>query len=154
MLDHTDQDEALGKALREAEYASLTRRAVTDNSRALIDDVRRQIMDYEVQHGLRKRKRIGKARAFIHALEGFVGDLLEAISQKERAAGWVYRSVAPGSFTNDGAVSFRDFGAIRAALRALGLMEERPAVAHWIEAFGQQFPQNRKATRYRATVRL
>jgi hypothetical protein len=110
-------------------------------------------MDYEVQHGLRKRKRVGKTLAFIRALEGFIGDLLEATAHKERAAGWVYRSVAPGSFTGD-AVSFRDFDAIRAALRALGLMEERPAVAHWIEAFGQQFPQNRKATRFRATARL
>jgi hypothetical protein len=153
MLDHTDQDETLGKALRDAEYASLTRHAVTDNSHALIDDVRRQIVDYEVQHGLRKRKRVGKTLAFIRALEGFVGDLLEAIAHKDRAAGWVYRSVAPGSFTGD-AVSFRDFDAIRAALRALGLMEERPAVAHWIEAFGQQFPQNRKATRFRATAQL
>jgi len=59
MLDHTDQDTALGKALREAEYAALTRRAVTDNGRTLIDDVHRQIVDYELQHGLRKRRRVG-----------------------------------------------------------------------------------------------
>ena len=114
MLDHTDQDTARGKALRDAEYASLTRRAVTDNSRALIDDVHRQIVEYEVQHGLRKRRRVGKARAFIHALEGFVGDLLEAAAHKERAGGWVYRSVAPGSFTDE-VISYRDFNAIRVA---------------------------------------
>jgi hypothetical protein len=153
MLDHTDQDKSLGKALRDAEYASLTRRAVTDNSRALIDDVHRQVVDYEVQHRPRKRRRIGKARAFVHALEGFVGDLLEAIAHKERAAGWVYRSVAPGSFTDEVA-SYRDFIAIRVASVALGLVEETPAITHWNEGFGRQFVQRRFTTRFRATARL
>jgi hypothetical protein len=56
MLDHTDQDKALGKALRDAEYASLTRHAVTDNGHALTDDVHQQLVDYEAQHGTRKRR--------------------------------------------------------------------------------------------------
>jgi hypothetical protein len=153
MLDHTAQDKSLGKALRDAEYASLTRRAVTDNSRALIDDVHRQVVDYEVQHRLRKRRRIGKARAFIRALEGFVGDLLEALAHKERAAGWVRRSVAPGSFTDE-VVSYRDFNAIRVASLALGLVEETAAISHWNEAFGQQFVQRRYTKRFRATAQL
>jgi hypothetical protein len=153
MLDHTDQDKALGKALRDAEYASLTRRAVTDNSRAIIDDVHRQIVDYEKQHGIRKRRRVGKALAFIRALEGFVGDLLEAAAHKERAAGWVHRSVAPGSFTDE-VVSYRDFKAIRAAAVALEFVEETPGVVHWAEGFGQQFALRRYTTRFRAAARL
>jgi len=54
MLDHTDEDEALGKAqvLRDdAEYASLTRHAVTDNGRTLIDPVRQQIDDLVLSRG-------------------------------------------------------------------------------------------------------
>jgi hypothetical protein len=121
MLDHADQDSSHdGKALRNAQYASLTSRAVTDNSRTLVDDIYQRAVHYEVQHGLRKRKRVGKERAFIHALEGFVADLLKAVGRKEQAAGWVRRPVTPRSFSKE-AVSSRDFHALRVGLVALGL---------------------------------
>jgi hypothetical protein len=152
MLDHLDQDEAHARALREADYAPLTRRAVTANSRALIDDIYQQIVDHEVQQGTRKRKRVGKAPAFVRALEGFVGDLLDAF-KCERAAGWVRRSVTPRSFTNT-AVSFRDFDALREALVALGLVEEKRGVQHWAEGFTGPFPLKRFDTRFRATAQL
>lgn len=156
MLDHTETDgtvatRADAKALRNAQYASLTSRAVTDNSHALIDDLYQRVTDYEIQHGLRKRKRVGKQRAFSHALEGFLGDLLEALGRQEHSAGWVRRPVTPRSFTSD-AVSFRDFDALRAALVALGLVEEAPAVQHW--GFGGQIVLKRFATRFRATAQL
>src|SRR5262249_6516288 len=105
MLDHTDQEGAHAKALRNADFASLSRRAVTDSGRTLIDDIYRQIVDYEARSGTRKRHRVGKARAFIRALEGFVGDLLWALGRKEPAAAWVYRPVTQRSFTDD-AVKF------------------------------------------------
>jgi hypothetical protein len=77
MLDHADQDNSHdGKALRdEAEYASLTRRAATDNSRVLVDQVLRLITRTEP----RERQRGAKANAsFRQAVEGFLGDLLAA----------------------------------------------------------------------------
>jgi hypothetical protein len=54
MLDHTETDGTVStpadaKALRNAQHASLASRAVTDNSRALIDDIYQQVTDYEVQ---------------------------------------------------------------------------------------------------------
>jgi hypothetical protein len=148
MLEHTDKDRA--KALRNAEYASLTRRAVTANSHALIDEVYQRVAEYEIQNGLRKRKRVDKAREFIHALEGFVGDLLEALGQKERTGGWVYRAVTPRSFTNDG-VSFGDFEALRKSLVSLALVEEVPAVQFWGHFGSGPFVAKRFATRFRAT---
>src|SRR6266481_896483 len=111
MLDQTDHDKALGnaQALRDdAEYASLARRAVTDNGRALIDAVRQQVEDWEAQQG-RERKRLRKDPVFARAIEGLVGDLLEALARKEHTDGWVRRSVGRDAFTGDDAVSFRDF---------------------------------------------
>ena len=54
MLDIIDEDKALSEALRDAEYASFTSRAVTDNSRALVDEVLRLITEAE----MRKRRRV------------------------------------------------------------------------------------------------
>ena len=101
MLDHTDQDTSQGETLGDdAEYASLTRRAATDNSRALVNDVLRLITEAEP----RKRKRGRRADTFRQANEGFVGDLLAA------TGGWVYRPVGRSHFTDD-VVSYRNFTA-------------------------------------------
>jgi hypothetical protein len=122
---------ARGEALRDdAEYASLTRRAATDNSRALVDDVLRMITEAET----RKRQRVSRAEAFTHAVEGFLGDLLAA------RGGWVYRPVGRSHFTDD-EVSYRNFTAVREALKKLGLLDEIP----WVADFG------RTATRFSAT---
>jgi hypothetical protein len=153
MLEHTEQDVARAKALRSAEYASLTRRAVTANSHALIDEVYRRVAEYEIQNGLRKRKRADKAQAFIDALEGFVGDLLEALGQKELSEGWVYRAVTARYFTDD-AVSFRDFEALRNALVPLALVEEAKAVQFWGDFGSGPFVAKRFSTRFRATKQL
>jgi hypothetical protein len=153
MLEHTEQNVARAKALRNAEYASLTRRAVTANSHALIDEVYQQVAEYEIQNGLRKRKRVDKAQAFIDALEGFLGDLLEALGQKERTEGWVYRAVTPRSFTND-RVSFRDFEALRKSLVPLALVEEVPAIQFWGDFGSGPFVAKRFSTRFRATEQL
>jgi hypothetical protein len=141
------------KSAAHAEYASLTKRAVTANSHALIDEVSQRVAEYEIQNGLRKRKRVDKARAFVQALEGFVGDLLEALGQKERTEGWVRRPVTARSFTKDG-VSFRDFEALRRALVPLALVEESPGVQHWGDFGTGAFVAKRFSTRFRATKQL
>jgi hypothetical protein len=146
-------DEDKGRTLRDAEYASLTRRAATENSHALIENVHRKIVDHEAQQGTRKRKRVGKTMAFVRALEGVIGDLLSVLGRKEYAKAWVYRSVTPRSFTND-AVSSRDFNAIRRAMLALGLMEEAPGVDHWGDFGDGAFVIKRFSTRFRATPQL
>ena len=142
MLDHTDRDEAHAKALRDAEYASLTCRAETENAHAFVDDVLRQIVGTEE----RKRQRVSKAGAFRQAAEGFLADLLLTIGHDER---WVYRPVSQRHFTDD-VVSYRDFTALRMALKTLGLLEEARGVQHWSE-FGVI---RGWATRFRATPRL
>ena len=74
MLDQADEDQALDtpQVLRDdAKYASLTRRAVTDNGRALIAAVCQQVEGWEARQGTRKRKRLSKAPAFARAIEGF-----------------------------------------------------------------------------------
>jgi hypothetical protein len=131
MLDHTDQDNVIGKALRNADYASLTRHAATDDSRALVDDVLHMITEAET----RKRQRVSRADAFKQAVEGFLRDLLAATGE-----GWVSRPTGRSHFT-DAVVSYRDFTAVRRSLLELGLLEEVPGV----QGFGKP------ATRFKAT---
>jgi hypothetical protein len=144
---------ARAEALRNADYASLARRAATDNSRALVNEMLRLIATAET----RKRQRGAKAEAAIRlAVERFVGDLLVALAKaqhNEHGAGWVHRSVSPNSFTG-AAVSSRTFTAVRAGLVALGLVEEAPGVTQFREAFGKRFVQTRYETRWRATAKL
>ena len=144
MLDQTGQDNSHdGETLRDdAEYASLTSRAVTDNSRALIDDVLRLITEAET----RKRQRVSRAEAFRQAVEGFLGDLLGA-SGCEGNGGWVYRRMGRGHFTDD-LVSYRDFMALRSTMKALDLLEE-----FW-PGFEAEQEMKRWATRFRATPQL
>ena len=145
MLDHIDEDKALGEALArlgDAEYASLTSRAVTDNGRALVDDVLRLITEAET----RKRQRVSRAEAFRQAVEGFIGDLLGAMGPGGKA-GWVYRPTGRGHFKDD-VVSYRDFTALRKMMTALDLLEE-----FW-PGFDAEQEMKRRATRFRATPRL
>jgi hypothetical protein len=151
-LESNGNSVARGEALRDAEYASLTRRAATENSRELINEVLRLIETVEA----RKRRRGAKAKATLRqAVERFVGDLLVALAkaQHNEHAGWVHRSVSPNAFTS-GAVPSRTFAAVRAGLVALALVEEAPAVTQFREAFGKRFVQRRYDTRWRATSRL
>jgi hypothetical protein len=117
----------------EAEYAPLTRRAATDNSGALVDEVLHLITGTET----RKRQRRSRTDAFRQTVEGFLGDLLAA------RGGWFYRPTGRDHFT-DGVVSYRNFAAAREGLKKLGLSEEIP----WVADFG------RTATRFRAAPEL
>src|SRR6266436_6247692 len=141
-----------GGALRNAEFASLTSRAVTDAARKLTDELFLRLVDVDAKLHPRKRQR-GKTGAFNlrQGVEAFLGDLLRAEVNKERsgADGWVYRSVSPKSFT-DGAVSSRNFAALRGALKSLELVEETPSVQQW---WGPRLLRE-WATRFRATPKL
>jgi hypothetical protein len=132
--DDRNQGDARAEALRNAEYASLTRRAATDDSRALVADVVRMVIEAET----RKRQRVGKADAFKQAVEGFLGDLLAATGE-----GWISRATGRSHFT-DAVVSYRDFTAVRQSLLKLGLLQEVPGV----QGFGKP------ATRFKATPLL
>jgi hypothetical protein len=84
MLDQADQENAHAQALRDADYASLTRRAATDSSDALVDEVLRLIATVEA----RERQRGAKATAaFRQAVERFVGDLLVALAKAQHNDG-------------------------------------------------------------------
>src|SRR5215467_10208277 len=72
---------ARAEALGNADYASLTRRAATDNSRALVDEVLRLITLTEAETHKRQRS-VSRADAFRQAVEGFVGDLLAATGRE------------------------------------------------------------------------
>ena len=103
MLDR-DEHEAREKAtaLRSGEFASLTSRAVTEQARALVNDVYRLVVVDEAQQGARRRKRgDAKADKFRDAVGAFVGELLRAARSHSLAAGygWAFRSVSPNSFT-------------------------------------------------------
>src|SRR5215831_10922872 len=138
MLDQADQDNSHATAIRDAEYASLTRHATTGNSRALVDEVLRLIAASEAE--TRKRQRGSRADAFKQAVEGFLGDLLAATGQ-----GWIYRPTGHSSFTA-GDLSPRTVTAVRDGLKKLDLLEETP---------GKQWSGgDRIATRFKATPQL
>jgi hypothetical protein len=134
---HGSEADARGEALRNSDYASLTRRAATDNSRALVDEVLRLIATVEA----RERQRGAKAKvALKRAAEAFIGDLLAALARAQgrehrnsvAVAGWIHHSVSPNAFSG-GPVSARSFDAVRAALIALALVEEVPSVTQFRE---------------------
>jgi hypothetical protein len=141
MLDHTGTDDAVavtrGEAVRDADYAALARRAATDNSRALLDEVLRRITATEA--GTRKRQRRGsRADAFRQVVESFLGDLLVANGE-----GWVFR--------RDKDPPRHHFRAARQGLQKLGLLEETEP-ATWWSGFGT--PIKRWSRRFRATPQL
>jgi hypothetical protein len=130
------ESNARGEALRDADQASLTRRAVTDNSRALVAEVLRLIAATEA--GTRKRKRVRRAGAFKLVVEGFLGDLLAA-----KGEGWVFR--------RDKDPPRHHFRAARQGLERLGLLEETAAVQRW-SPFG--VVTQRRCRRFRASPQL
>jgi hypothetical protein len=133
MLNHA-QENAHAQALRDADHASLTRRAATDNSRALVDEVLHRITATEA--GTRKRQRGSRAGALRMAVERFLGDLLVA-----RGEGRVCLPTGRSHFTSKD-VTYRNFAAVKDGLKTLHLLEEIPG------------KQNGPATRFRATPQL
>jgi hypothetical protein len=93
--------------LRDASYAGLNCRAVTDNAHALVSALYEQVTSHEKTTSKRKNARVKKADEYRKAIEGFVGDLLLA-QAREKGGGWVFRSTRRESFTGE-AVSYRQF---------------------------------------------
>lgn len=100
--------------LRDAAYAALTCRAITDNGRELVSALYELIVAHEMASGTRKNARLTKVDAYKRAVEGFLGDLMLA-QVRQKGDGWVYRSVRKEEFTG-GAVSYRNFNAMRMSL--------------------------------------
>jgi hypothetical protein len=146
MLVQAKNGKPAAEALRSAEFATLTSRAVTDNARALVEQVYALIIAEEKRTKPRQRQRASKAAAFKRGLGGFLGDLMRAAGS---GVPWVYRAVSQKHFTGD-VVSYRDFQSLRLALKALKLIEEAKSVQQWT-AFG---PGKGWATRFRATPKL
>jgi hypothetical protein len=93
--------------LREASYAALNCRAVSDNAHSLVSALYEQMTLHESATGKRRNARVKKADSYKKAIEGFVGDLLLA-QAREKGGGWVYRSTRRDNFTGE-AVSYRHF---------------------------------------------
>ena len=107
--------------LREASYAALICRAVTDNAHALVSALYAQVITNEKTTGKRKNVRVKKADSYKKAIEGFVGDLLLA-QAREKGGGWVYRSTRRETFTGE-AVSYRQFKRLLDSLVDANLIE-------------------------------
>jgi hypothetical protein len=107
--------------LRDASYAALRCRAVTDNAHVLVSALYERVTTHEKTTGKRKNARVKKADAHKKAIEGFVGDLLLA-QTREKGGGWVYRSTRRESFTGD-AVSYRQFKRLLDSLVDSNLIE-------------------------------
>src|ERR1039458_5287042 len=107
--------------LRDASYAALNCRAVTENAHALVSALYERVTTHEKTTGKRRNARVTKADAYKKAIEGFVGDLLLA-QAREKGGGWVYRSTRRESFTGD-AVSYRQFKRLLDSLVDSGLIE-------------------------------
>lgn len=93
--------------LRDAAYAALRCRSVTDNAHALVSALYEQVTSHERATSKRKNARVKKADSYKKAIEGFVGDLLLA-QVREKGGGWVFRSTRRDTFTGE-AVSYRHF---------------------------------------------
>ncbi len=107
--------------LRDASYAGLSCRAVTDSAHALVSALYEQVTSHEKTTGKRRNGRVKKADEYKRAIEGFVGDLLLA-QAREKGGGWVFRSTRRESFTGE-AVSYRQFKRLLDSLVDSNLIE-------------------------------
>jgi hypothetical protein len=136
MLDETHQNP---DPLLNASYASLDSRAVTDEAKALIEQLTALVEDQE-RGGKRKNKRVSARTKLKRAVEGFLGDLLRSAAS-EKSKGWVYHAVRPSAFSGE-LVSYRIFSSLAKSLVALELIDHKPG------------SRCTTAARFRATARL
>ena len=152
---HAEKKRNLGQQLRDARYATLDSRAVSDKAKQLVDHLTDKIAKWEIRYGRRQRKRRSGADKLRAAVTGFLGDLLLARKSSDKAKGWVYRSMQAQSFTGK-RVSHRTFAALVDALKDLGMVEYRPSVSFWGTGFdsSKQSVHRRFAARFRANAKL
>jgi hypothetical protein len=139
--------------LRDATYAALDSKAVTEDARKLVDTLCDQITASELRLGKRQHKRgVRKGEQLRTAVGGFVADLLRAHAHGN---GLVYRSKRPGSFTGE-SVSYRTFIALSKTLTEIGLVESCPGYQDTVQfdEGGPKIGYRGFATRFRAKQAL
>jgi hypothetical protein len=149
----TNTDKPTASELRDATYAALDSKAVSEDARKLVDTLCEQITATELRLGRRRHRRLKKAAQLRTAVAGFVADLLRA---QASGNGLVYRALRPENFTGE-AVSYKTFIAVVDMLTEMGLVESWSGYQAWMPGFdegGPQLPYMRHATRFRATQRL
>ena len=144
----------LAKTLRNAAYASLTSRAVTDSARSTVGALASKLAQHEIKRGKRTHARVTKSAAHRKAVEAFLGDLLRAHAN-EKAQGWVYHATTPRSF-KDQPVSHRMFMAIVQALEGCRFLKRVNGYKEVQDFFGSGRLSGVKnwATRFCATPKL
>lgn len=145
----------IGKQLRDARFAALDCRAISDKANKLVDRLSEDIAEWEIRYGNRERKRRSGAEKLRAAVTGLIGDLLLARKPGDKANGWVYRSMQARGFTGK-RVSYRTFAALVDALKDLGLIEHRAPVNFWGPGFDtkKEIIHRRFASRLRANSGL
>lgn len=131
----------------EARFMALDCPPVTTEAISLAQAIANAVEGWENAHDERTNRRGAKARVRLCEATGrFAGDLL--LGGREDPSRWSYRGLSPNTFTG-GPVSSRNFNAIMAGLRGLGLIETMPGFRNR----DPDFPHGR-STRFRATSGL
>ena len=153
--ERINKKRSLGEQLRDARYATLDCRAVSDNANKLVDRLTNEITKWEVRYGRRRRGRRSGAEKLRAAVTGLLGDLLLARKSGDKANGWVYRSMQAQGFTGK-RVSYRTFASLVDALKDNDLVEHRAPVNFWVPGFdsGKKVVRSRFAARFRANGKL
>jgi hypothetical protein len=148
----TNHEKPPASELRQATYAALTSKAVTEPARKLVDSLCDQITATELRLGRRQHRRQKTAAQLRTAVAGFVADLLRA---QASGNGLVYRALRPESFSGE-AVSYRTFTMLNETLTELGFLTSWPGYNDTVqfEEGGPKLPYRGYATRFRATQRL
>jgi hypothetical protein len=148
----TDADKPTPSELRNATYAALDSKGVTEDARKLVATLCDQITTTELRLGRRKHRRVKKAAQLRTAVEGFVADLLRA---QASGNGLVYRPLRPESFTGE-AVSYRTFTTLSETLGVMGLVESWSGYQDTVQfdEGGPKIGYRGYATRFRAKQAL
>ena len=145
--------------MRNAAFASLEGRTLTPEAKKLVAEINTRVvaritLDESKPGAVKTNRKMLKA-----ATEAFVADLLTAQSGK-RPRRWVYRAMTARGFTG-APVGYRVFRPLQDALRAIGLIEHRPGVSHWVQGFNDSAAPasktmvgSRRAARFCATPEI
>jgi hypothetical protein len=140
-------------SLRQAPYATLDARVRGECADRLVVSLVDELVAWETVAGRRKHARRKGLEKLKGATAAFVADLIHARNHPE-ADGWVYRSLAKGSFSGQ-AVSSRNFNSIVDAWTANGLVQHKSGYKQTVEFDpGEPIRTRGKAARFRATPKL
>lgn len=132
-------------------YADLQCRARSQAATAFIEHVSVGVLEWERQHGRRKKARSERERLeFLETLERLIGSLLRAKALGSRG---IFRSLNRNSFDGD-VISYRNFKAAIDALAGLSLIDHVRGAPRYVRAFGGSFNLRGKASVFSATPEL